>query len=210
MTMIKELSQEEIKDLESLYTQYNTVRTKKTKNKRRDQLYDRLQPRIILTIKTFLSKRKSHMTEQEILSLSWDCFLRSLDRYKQGDHNIIQHFHSYTIFGMLKHYESQKTSYPHLPYTDMRKYLMRPPRDIDLLSTIDELKTFYDTLPPPDQIIFEDALLSTNKKKGPRRIRESGFLQNKYAEIKRVFMGKILHMLRDHEQQEILKISNHL
>lgn len=156
----------------------------------RNELFELLREPIIRWMKSIM-KNKNYMTEQELISHSWDCFLFCLERYKKElKIPIPNHFHSYTKFYLLSTYS--KT--PAAPEDD----LQHNSHDFAIFEGLDELKKFRDILPQEYQIVFDDSLMSMtkNNRDRVRRHKESYLQYYQYREAKKIMKIVIDFLLR--------------
>lgn len=158
-------------------------------NKLRNDLYDILQTHIIKWMSSILRDR-NYYSKNELLSLSWDCFLFCLKYFKlERNIPIPNHFYAYTKFFLLSQYPKILTNNTGgCLYTD----------DVFIYEALDELKKFREDLPDNYQTVFDDALMSMSncRKDHVRRLERTNIKYYQYCEAKKIMKIMIDFLLR--------------
>lgn len=166
----------------------------------RNGMFEKISPSIAMWIKGYLSRRKKYISDQERLSLCWDCFEFCLDRYRPDNKiSIPSHFYGYTRFFLMSWFAKNKK------YDDRNWNVSDNKIDHnngnyldEFYGQMDDLKTFRKTIPNDYQAIFDDALLSMAgqpRDRAPYRKSDS-YGYYKYCESKKVFKLVIDFLLR--------------
>lgn len=171
------------------------MKTNKSDNtKLRNELYTIMEEYILMWMKSIL-KDKNYYSKEELVSLSWDCFLFCLKYY---DHKkcipLPNHFFSYTKFFLLTTFKKDKLLLKKEDIiTDIVTY------DLSIFDHLDDLKMFKKSLPEEYKIVFDDALMSmadcSNKDK-VKRHDPTKLTNTQYNESKKMLKIVIYYLLR--------------
>lgn len=125
-------------------------------NKERDDLYFKLKESLNIWVKSILRRWNIYATDQEVLSLTWHCYIHALENYKNQQIPIPFHFYTYSMYYLYNEYVRNKRELNmELEQIDRNNY--------DL-----SLKEVYNNLPSIPRQILLDILTkkSTIKTKG--------------------------------------------
>jgi len=196
------MEKEEIKKMNKLVDKFFRSKQKKRKKELQNEIFLRLKEQILGWMKSCLKKKGTVISKEELLSLSWDCFLFCLNHYKvKRDIPLPQHFHTYIKFFLTNNINKDRKENEKfistLEENDVinmlhKKLLASFLNDQNNIATdiLQQLKSFYFYLDNKYKVVFEDALLSfspvSNRNK-VRRIEKSGLPYYKYSESKKIF-----------------------
>lgn len=165
------------------------------KNELRNQLYNIMREDILKWMSSII-RGKDFLSQQELLSLSWDCFLFCLQYYKLGRNiPIPNHFYATTKFFLLSIYHKKMMS-------EKNKQSMEDVEveefDLSVFDSLDDLKSFKENLPEEYKLVFDDALMSMSgcRRSGVRRLKESPLSYYQYCEAKKIMKVIISFLLR--------------
>jgi hypothetical protein len=143
------MNQQQINEVYQLIVTWKEVYGLK-KQAVRNQIYEIMKSLILNWITIIIISKKTTMTDQEILSLSWDCFEFCLRSYKiDGSIPVPHHFHKYTLFFMKKFYgrlHRQETRFVDIDFNDEMMERYQPidegfEKFYEKLDLIDKFKT---------------------------------------------------------------------
>lgn len=185
----------------SLLFEYIKERDKVKKQQKRNEIFELLLPWELIWIKSIMRKRGSGMSEREILSLSWDCFLNGLNYYKLDKEKEIpfpKHFHTYARYFLLDFWRKEEIEKFYSSDDIDIESIIDDSSGILFIEALDEIKRFREFLPGSYKIILEDALLSLvpNRPYRQRRVKEAGISKYRYDEAKRILSMILNFMLK--------------
>jgi hypothetical protein len=167
------------------------------KEKYRNKLYLLLQESIIKWMCSILKSKAIFISQEEILSQSWDCFLFCLKYYNlEKNIPILNHFYAYTKFFLLLK-ESSKKYLKNKPVKS-NKGESGEGYSLSTFECLDDLKSFRESLPEDYKTIFDDSFLSMGSahKDRVRRLGETSVKYYQYHESKKIFRIVIDFLLR--------------
>lgn len=150
------MTKEEQNICQALVCRYKGLKRDAYKNKIRDELYFELSNPLHIWIRSILKKWYISQTDNEVLSLSWHCFLYALDKYKNIKIPLPYHFYTYTMY------------YLYQEFTKNNRELTVEATKIEVNNPDLCIKELYDKLPERPRQILKDILTqqSTMKTKG--------------------------------------------
>lgn len=186
---------------------YHEAKRRKVKNEIRNELFNILLPYQKAWVRAILSKYSRYESDEEILSLSWNCFLFSLDRFDMG--KIIrfpQHFCTYSEYYLRNEYKKEAKDQEIIIVDEHAVNVLKnssaceQPVGEEARGLLKALSDFHESLPDEYKVVFEDALSSINgdPKSKLRRIEKSKLPRHRYNEAKRVFTFFVIHMREIH------------
>lgn len=161
----------------------------------RNNLFEELMPFIIKWLSSILAKNKTFLSQEELKSLSWDCFYFCLKHYKPNKPiPIPNHFFSYSKFYLQMHVFNKQPKEHENVIIDEEKFSVPP----DKIFILDEIKAFRESLEEKYVSVFDDAMNSMmpNTKDRVRRLEESNLTYNQYCESKKIFKIIISFLIR--------------
>ncbi len=179
------------------------MKTNKSDNtKLRNELYAIMEEYILIWMKSIL-KDKNFYSKEELISLSWDCFLFCLKYYDPQKYiPLPNHFFSYTKFFLLATFKKDKLL---LTKEDVMINTISNTKDdimaydLSLFDHLDDLKMFKKSLPEEYKIVFDDALMSMadcNNKDKVKRHNQTKLTHTQYNESKKLLKIVIYYLLR--------------
>jgi len=169
---------------------------KSYKAKCRNELYLLMKEDIIKWIKSILRKWYKHETEEEVLSLSWDCFEFCLKHYKiNGKNKVEKHFYNYISYYLLNRY-GQKESV-HLPLDELKDVIsiVKTPHNIAFEKLL-TLMQFKECIPEKYKLVWDDAIQSLSLYSKERMVTIPLNMDKRvYNAIKKVFIEQIKMIL---------------
>ena len=187
---------EAIKQIDKKLKEYYNCEIILNKGSIRNDIFLLIYPFLEKWVNSILGKRKIYVENSEMLSLSWDCFVFCLEKYRpEKKIPILGHSYSYTNFFLLswisKKYESKNK------YDDSELDNQNDKFDI-YYENIDELRRFKDILPEDYKQIFDDALLSMAGRPDGKvgYSKSEAYSKYKYQEAKKAFKFVIDFLLR--------------
>lgn len=188
------MNKNQIDELQEMILKHNTCGRKIEREKLRNKIFIEMLPFLKKWMSGILSKKKVFLSQEEMLSKSWDCFLYSLKHYKvHRGINLPNHFYTYTNFYLRIiqiDYKEEIDQYHRALTIDWH------PENFYI--HLEELNAFRKTLDDEYKMIFDDALMSmmpSNKDK-KYRIKESKISNLRYQESKKVFKTIIDFLIR--------------
>lgn len=154
----------------------------------RNELFLKMKDDQIKWVKSILYKWKKFETEQEILSLSWDCFEFCFERYLNYDIPLPKHFYEYTRYHLLMKYGKKDRVF--LPEEELQEILglVQTPQNI-LMDRLLTLKQFREVIPDDLKVAWDDSFYSMSADpKGHMFTKQSGMDQRVYIRLKRAFI----------------------
>ncbi len=150
------MTKEEQDHCHSLVCKYQTFKREKHKEKVRNELYFKLSDSLQAWIRSILKKWYIQQTENEILSLSWHCYLHALEHYKNTKIPLPFHFYTYSMYFLYQE------------FTKNNRELIVEINEISSNNYDLSIKELHDKLPERQQQILKDILTSksTLKTKG--------------------------------------------
>ena len=188
---------EAIKQIEKKIEEYCNCEGILNKGSIRNDIFLLIYPFLEKWVKSILGKKKIYVDNSEMLSLSWDCFVFCLEKYRpEKKISILGHSYSYTNFFLLS-WISKK--YNLLKNESGNSELDNQNDKFDIYyENIDELRRFKDILPEDYKQIFDDALLSMAGRPDAKvgYVKSEAYSQYKYQEAKKAFKFVIDFLLR--------------
>ena len=163
----------------------------------RNSIYLEMMPWLLIWVKNIIGKWGREETEQEILSLSWDCYIFALTYYNNLDVPLAYHFYDYSRLCLLQHY-AKKDEGIHVELEEL-KYLLfleQSPESISFVNLL-TLYQFREIIPDKYKIIFDDAAQSLSPRPTDRKTSKHEFSQPVYYAVKdilRPIIKKIIGM----------------
>ena len=162
---------------------------------KRNDIWKIVSPYMIKWVKVILAKRSNYLTQDEILSIGWDCFEFCLKHFKpEIDIPLPNHFYAYSKFYIAMYYSGNNKK---IVCVDLSNDLTNG--NVDLAyEHIDELREFRKSLPNEYYSVFDDALWSLvdYRKDRLRRLDEAPLTYYRYTESKKIFKIVIDYLLR--------------
>ena len=191
------MNQQKIQTCYDLILEYKKCE-RTEKEEVRNKLFLEMKEYIIKWISSISSQKGEYLTQKELQSKSWDCFLFALKYFKtEKSIPIPNHFYAYTRFKLSMKDKSEKS--------------IKQPNDTDILDLCDpdnndifivyghleELSLFRRNIPIDYQKIFDDALYSMmpGRSLRKRRSKEVNFTYPRYLEAKKIFKMIIEYLL---------------
>lgn len=179
------------------------------REKARHELFSLMHPWMERWVSSILLKMGRYEDRTIIRSLSWDCYVYCLNKYKQRRKSISipGHFYTYSKYYIMNESvaEQERPMHHSLSETGVWGAVSRvscPPSNLDAKKTLHILGELRSSLPDSYQIVFDDALMSINAgfRKRPHRVKESGLSYYSYHEAKRLFGFVILFLKNFYEK----------
>ena len=177
----------------TLICQYRAEPNAEIKCNIRNQIFLEIQSYMIKWISSILSKKNVFLEEDEMQSLSWDCFEFCLKNYKiHKNIPLPNHFYNYCRFFLVMDYLKKKK------HNDIETDNLISSDTDGAFLHIDELKAYHSILDKEYKIIFEDAINSMcgTMKDRERRLNKSELSYLRYTEAKKIFKLTIDFLLR--------------
>lgn len=181
-----------------LISQMNLSKSEKERENIRNRLFYAMYDDIMKWINSSTDSNSVLSSKQEIVSLSWDCFLFSLKYYKpEKNIPILNHFSSYVRFYIKtenrKHWR-EKTKEKNLGLAEISEPSFPPSFETEYLT--EELQEFRRMLDEDLAKVFDDALLSMRASTKERTTKNKPFAKGRYYDRKRIFKIVIDFLLR--------------
>jgi len=195
------MNENEIAEGKRLLLLYAQTTDAREKEQVRNAFHDLIFPYEIRWIKHLLQKRGKNVNEGEIISLSWDCFMRGFRYYKPHTEDIIpfyKHFYTYARFHLLDVWRKQQIEDSYIDYDVAIEDIADESDGVVLSDALNFIQRFRDFLPEQYKIVLEDALLSLvpATQFHQRRVNEITLSKQKYDEAKRVFSFLVTFILK--------------
>lgn len=162
----------------------------------RNRIYKLLQPYLMSCIRNYLRDRKQYDNDREVVSISWDAFLKGLQSYK-GKKELVKHFQTCCI----RHVRNSYRLLPEVEFNESEVdqiYATCPDTVVDGLML---LQSFRDQLPNEYREVLDDTLKDKTRtfRRSPmdrRRTEEEVLSEARYHEAKRCFQIMIKFLIR--------------
>ena len=185
-----------IKKYKSLSREYYKVRY-------RNELYNILGRYIVIWIKTTLNRWKRYLSEEEILSYSWDAFCFCLDSYNSDKFttHVPYFFSKYTNYWLLIHFAKSDERIL-IPIEELEETLslVDEPENIAFGKLL-KLYRYRDTLSDEVKVVWDDAYLSLTHTEGDKKrsykSENIDLPQRVYYTLKQSFKGIIRQILEE-------------
>lgn len=193
------MKREQIVKCRKLLWRYR-LSAKDKKELARNEIFTLMQPQMFKWICSILSKRKVFISQTELTSLSWDCFMYCLDRYKfHKKITVASHFYTYTRFYLLKNTVGH-TENPNEVQQEpeiLEELISCSNQDV-LYEQLGDIKTFRGLLDKEHQSVFDEAMMSMVPGTSNQTTQHSLSTMNtrRYKESKRIFKIVIDYLLR--------------
>lgn len=149
-------------------------------------------------VKSILRKWSKYETKEEVLSLSWDCFLYCLNEYKPAKKTPIPYFFfDYSRYFLLNNYAKKDRVF--LPIEELKEILSVSDNNNDMaFEKLLTLAQFSSIVPEKYQIVWSDAMHSTELEKRGNAVVTvpHGMDRNIYVALKKVFVEQIKFLMR--------------
>lgn len=194
------MKNKDCKILENLINEIERCKDKEEKSSLRNHLFVLMQKDIDSWIRSMLKKKGLFAAEEEILSLSWDCFEFSLNSYDPKKKiPPINHFFAYTKFYIMAANSkkiAEKNKFDFVKSEDFIDFEIA--EEEDALNSLEELKKFRELLSDDLSVIFDDALMSMRAatKDRQRRLEKTPLNYSRYHNSKKIFKIVIDFLLR--------------
>ena len=159
----------------------------------RNRLYLELRPYLIKWLKSIYAEKNIFLNDDNLLSISWDCYLFCLKNYVPHKNiPLPNHFYSYAKFYVLSSKKENDKNIEQYKENEIKEQ-----NDLSY-ELIDELKKFKEVLPKEYQAIFDDALHSLygENKDRLKRSKETPIHYYRYCEAKKIMKIFIDFLLR--------------
>ena len=196
------MKKEHIDKCISLFERCYSSETKTEKEVFRNQLYSILQQQMKIWISNILAKNEIYPSNEELLSLSWECFMFCFERFDfEKEVPIPNHFYSYTKFFLMPYSPHNKDYIFRFngDGDDIHNIITTDHKDLDIYySHLDEIKSFRSILNNDYKMVFDDAFMSMAPSNTDRkdRMKECPLPHLRYRESKRIFKLIIDFLLR--------------
>lgn len=101
------MTKDEQRLIGELLQYHKRVRGVQPKAQVRNRIYFLLQPWLMRWIYSILRKWHVYVDQQELLSLSWHCFIHALDRYRNTNVPVPFHFYTYSLYYLYLEYKGR-------------------------------------------------------------------------------------------------------
>lgn len=166
----------------------------------RNNLFHTMKPDINKWIYSVLKSKNLYMEDDEITSLSWDCFIFSLKHYNPKKNiPLINHFFSYTKFYLFTINSKNLKNKNRSLILKSNDFIQEETiGNIEALSSMEELKNFRDLLSKDLIPIFDDALMSMRSATADRqrKLHSTSLNYSQYRNSKKIFKIIIDFLLR--------------
>lgn len=182
--MNKELQEE----YRNLIIKAKTYKRKSLIIEKRNQIYLLLMPYLEKWVKTILKKWAKYESEQEVRSLTWDCFLFCYERYSNYNVPITYFFYYYSRYHLLHHYASKDKITINMD--ELHEVLTLIPTEFNYtLDNFITLLQYRSVLPKNHVIAWDDAIESLSPNYAGRKMSKIiGINKFYYYQLKKSFV----------------------
>lgn len=192
------MDKKKIKEIQQLITKLHSCKGENNRNIARNNIFFEMKPFMLRWMSSILLKKGVYKDNDELLSLSWDCFEYALYHYKNKKKiPIPNHFYKYSMYfikdmiskNISKHKETSIYELNNLETNDYNE---------KLYSDLDELKAFRSELPDNYKIVFNDALMSLapSNKDRVSTVSTTTLTTMRYQESKKIFKWVINFLIK--------------
>jgi len=183
-------------ECKQLIKKYNKAKTKKTKIKLRNILYEKIMVFQIKWIKTILKKWGKREEENEILSISWDTFIFCIEKYNNFDVHLPLYFYNFTRYFLLIKYAKKDRVFLSIDELKETLGIVDNPQNMGF----EKLLTWYqfrNVIPDKYKIVWDDATQSLSDcRRERKRTKYCGIDNNLYCKLKEIYIPMIKLILK--------------
>lgn len=186
--MNKDLVEKLEKDVALYFEKSSQGDTSNTKI--RNGIFNEMRPFLDRWLKNHLSYRKIYMSDEERLSLGWECFMFCLEKYDpDGGIPLPNHFFNYTKFFVMTMFAKEKKTRESISAAASSMSRTEDGDPAALYSMLNSLRKFRDTLPNKYKDIFDDALIGMAGRPKDKASfdKTKGYTYYQYCEAKNAF-----------------------
>lgn len=183
-------------ECKKLIKRYNNAKTKNTKIKLRNMLYEKMMVFQIKWIKSILKRWGRREEEKEILSISWDAFVFCIEKYNNFNVPLPKYFFDFTRYFLLIKYAKKDRVF--IPIDELKETLglVDNPQNMGF----EKLLTWYqfrNVIPDRYKIIWDDATQSLSDCRKERKwTKNCGVDNNLYCKLKEAYIPMIKLILK--------------
>jgi hypothetical protein len=169
----------------------HSVQGKENRDEIRNNIYLEMKPFMQKTVTSVLHRKGIYISDEETLSIAWDCFEYCMSNYRHKKKIPIPvHFYKYSFFYITNELKKErKINKKHeiISFEDLSTAEIG--FDDDAYEELEELKSFRSTLPTNYITVFDDAFmsLSPHNKDKINRMTETSLTNVRYQESKKIF-----------------------
>lgn len=187
-----------IADVNKLILKLHSCKGEKNRNIARNDIYLEIKPFMLRWLASIFSNKGVYKDDDEMLSISWDCFEYALQHYKYKKKiPIPNHFYKYSVYFIKNMISKNISKYKEAPIHELNN-LETNDYNEKLYSDLDELKAFRSELPDNYKIVFNDALMSLapGNKDRVNNISTTTLSAVRYQESKKIFKWVISFLIK--------------
>jgi hypothetical protein len=98
------MTKQEQQYCQQLISKYYQLKRNKNKQKVRNELYFQLKEPLTIWVYSILKKWHISQTEQEVISLTWHCYLHALEKYTNRKIPLPYHFYTYSMYYLYQEF----------------------------------------------------------------------------------------------------------
>ena len=154
----------------------------------RNDIFKEIMPHMQKWIKSIIVKWNKFEPEDELLSLTWDCYYFCLEKYHNFDIPIPKHFFNYTRYYLLNRYAIKERVL--VPLDELKEILgIEKTKESQMFVNFLTLYQFREGLPKEFHVVWDDALLSLSDAPKERHITKNhGMDNNAYTKLKKSYV----------------------
>jgi len=176
---------------------YHCYKREAWKVKTRNEIYRMMQGDMISWVSSILKKWGKYESKEEIISLSWECFLYCFNKFDFRKNVPIPHyFYQFTRYYLLNKYAKEEKVT--LPLNELKEILASSDSVEDIAyEKLLTLMQFQNTIPEEYLCVWQDALQSVSSNNYQDRVynREHGLPTNVYFALKKVFRNQVMMVM---------------